>query len=152
MKHNFAGRQRFYQYDLLRVLLVVFVVIGHATFTTIQTKYGHIDYGVKLLESGMNYSLFHRIVTNISDWIYTFHMPVFIALSGTIYSLQKNNGAYVDSRPFLIIKANRLVIPLIVVWWLYRFPIMFLRAFIMACQLVWLFFKCLRQVVSIFGI
>lgn len=77
----------------------------------------------------MNDSLVHRAISVLSGWIYSFHMPLFIALSGTIYGIQKDKGMYQEFKPFVANKAKRLLIPLVIVWWVYRFPIMHYTGF-----------------------
>lgn len=78
---------RLYYYDLLRSLLVVLVVIGHGTYYNIVTKFGGIYYADIMKEQNVGQPVFYKLVSLLTGFIYTFHMPVFIALSGSIYAL-----------------------------------------------------------------
>lgn len=111
------------QYDFLRGVLIIMVVIGHATFLSAVTPFGGINYYQLMEINNISDSAFHRIVCYITDWIYTFHMPVFMALSGTIYGLSRKCGKYKEFCPYLKQKYLRLVHPMLIVWMFYNFPI-----------------------------
>lgn len=76
-------------YDVLRTILVILVVIGHATYYDIITPFGGIQYGMLMKESGIQDTAFHVLMSEITNFIYTFHMPAFIALSGSLFALGK---------------------------------------------------------------
>lgn len=85
------------EYDLLKIICVILVVIGHV---------------LNLYHSG------GAIVVKdepsflpIRDFIYSFHMPVFMAISGAIYEIQKSKGKYQDNVTFLKNKVRRLMVP-----------------------------------------
>ena len=123
MENHFCKQTRQYQYDFLRIILVILVVFGHATYMTIETAFGSIEYGHILKSAGMADSDFHKMISIYTDWIYSFHMPAFIALSGTVYNLQKQQGKYIKYSSFVINKAKRLMIPFFIVWLFYDVPI-----------------------------
>lgn len=78
--------------DLLRIILVVLVVILHGTYYDITTKYGGINYGYLMAQSMVADTIFHKSVSCLSEFIYTFHIPVFISLSGSLFAFIKDKG------------------------------------------------------------
>ena len=76
--------------DILRIILVALVVIGHGTYYNITTKFGGINYGTMMSDASISDTMFHKITSILTNFIYTFHMPAFIALSGSLFSLKKN--------------------------------------------------------------
>ena len=65
-------------------------MIGHATYYDIITTFGGIHYGMVMTELGIQDTCFHKLASELTDFIYTFHMPVFIALSGSLFAIGKN--------------------------------------------------------------
>ena len=113
---------RLYYYDLLRSLLVVLVVIGHGTYYNIVTKFGGIYYADIMKEQNVGQPVFYKLVSLLTGFIYTFHMPVFIALSGSIYALATER----TYSSLVFQKAKRLLIPFIVTWFVWNAYFLFL--------------------------
>ena len=65
------------------------MVIGHGAYYNITTKFGGINYGTMMPDAFISDTMFHKITSILTNFIYTFHMPVFIALSGSLFSLKK---------------------------------------------------------------
>lgn len=82
------------EYDIVRALLMILVVLGHCTYYQISTNYGVAYYQDLMLQAGVNDTLIHRIASWVTGVIYTFHMPLFMALSGAVFSLQLSKGKY----------------------------------------------------------
>lgn len=82
------------EYDIVRALLMILVVLGHCTYYQISTNYGGAYYQDLMLQAGVNDTLIHRIASWVTGVIYTFHMPLFMALSGAVFSLQLSKGKY----------------------------------------------------------
>lgn len=97
---------------MMRNLLVLLVVIGHATYYDIITPFGGIQYGMLMEKAGIQDTLFHSLTSELTNFIYTFHMPVFIALSGSLFAI----GKKLEASAFIIKKAKRLLILFFVVW------------------------------------
>ena len=110
-------------YDILRVIATLLVVIGHCTYLTISTKYGGCDY------SYLDKSFVFKVVSKLTSFIYLFHMPLFIALSGALFAKSLDRGRYASFMELLNKKAKRLVIPFIVVTLFYAVPIKFLSGY-----------------------
>lgn len=60
----------------------------------------------------------------ISEYIYIFHMPFFIFISGAVYGLCIQNGKYQKPLPFLLNKAKRLLVPYFAFGLLFLAPVM----------------------------
>lgn len=75
-------------YDLLKVIAILLVVIGHTT--------NHYTDGFSSL---------------VTKGIYLFHMPLFIAISGAVYELGCRKGKYGEFMPFFVNKVLRLLVP-----------------------------------------
>ena len=76
------------EYDILTVFAIMLVVLGHIT------------------------NHYHTApVSWVTSVIYTFHMPLFIAISGAIYAIGCEHGKYREFAPFLINKFRRLLVP-----------------------------------------
>lgn len=110
-------KDRGIQYDYLKVITTVLVVIGH--ITRMYTNDGIIMPAVR--------SEFLDFLTKI---IYSFHMPLFICLSGLVYSMCLNElGKYKNINTFIKKKACRLLIPYFVFGIFYVMPIMIILGF-----------------------
>lgn len=75
--------------DIARAIGIVLVVIGH-----------YLPDGAPLWYLGMR------------EWIYSFHMPLFVFISGYVYMLTYRKESYKD---FLLRKSKRLLIPYFIV-------------------------------------
>lgn len=102
--------RQFNEYDLLKVFATLLVVIGHVTIRYNDTSYPGLDTSLPVM------------VTQI---IYLFHMPLFMALSGAIFDLGKQSGKYVSFTPFVLNKTKRLLVPYILVGTCFLVPSMY---------------------------
>lgn len=107
------------EYDVLRVIVTILVLIGHTTSCQINTPYGGADYSALILNEG---SIFFRVSRIITSFIYTFHMPLFFALSGALFAITLNKRE-VNLKILIKQKANRLLVPFFVVTVFYSVPI-----------------------------
>lgn len=82
------------EYDLLKFFATFLVVTGHVTIRYNSTSYPGID---------------TTVPEAITQVIYLFHMPLFMALSGAVYRL--NETLYSSFTSFVAIKARRLIVP-----------------------------------------
>lgn len=74
---------------------------------------------------GISDATFHRITCLVTDFIYSFHMPLFIALSGSLFALRKEQSL----RTLVRKKAKRLLIPFFGVWLMWNIPIKFFTGY-----------------------
>lgn len=98
-------------YDVAKMIAVLLVVLAHAT--RMHTPYGAF--------SPMNKASKLWILT---EYIYQFHMPLFIFLSGAIWGACIQRGKYENKTAFLLTKTKRLLIPYCVFGLLYVAPVM----------------------------
>lgn len=112
------------KYDIMKVLVTVLVVIAHST--RMYTGNGVITPANP--STNLSY---------ITRFIYAFHMPLYICISGMVYGMCIDDfDKYKDTRKFIVNKAKRLLIPYYVFGLLWVAPVMTLfnftdRSFIM---------------------
>lgn len=100
-------KERYYEYDVVRIILTILVVIGHAIPISISTWLGGIYYD-KLTElAGYNIASVQSLFEMIYKWIYSFHMPAFFVLSGALFARHIND----TFKTVLKSRAKRLLIP-----------------------------------------
>lgn len=99
-------------YSTLKAFTLILVVFAH--ITRMYTGYGAI-----IMPE-------NAVLKYVTEFIYLFHMPLFMFLSGAVYKSCINAGKYNDFGKFVLIKAKRLVIPFIVFGIFYVTPIMLL--------------------------
>ena len=109
------------EYDILKVVAILMVLVSHSTYYIISTKYGGIDYQ-QYLEQNMSLVLY-KIFDKVREILYYFHMPMFMALSGAFYYLQVKRDKWINFMLILKQKIKRLVIPFVIFTLLYVFPI-----------------------------
>lgn len=86
--------------DVAKVLLSLLVVLGHVTrmYTPMGAMYKYLSDS--------------PICLYITDFLYQFHMPAFVAVSGAIFWIQKNHlHKYANWKDFVINKIRRLFVP-----------------------------------------
>lgn len=112
-----------YWIDILRVSLVLLVVFGHCLYTEVITDFGGIDYhngheGICRIQG---------YLTLLVNYVYTFHMPLFMAVSGACYAL-----GFAKFKSFSELssnKAKRLLVPFILVTVFYQIPIKYFSGY-----------------------
>ena len=106
--------------DTVRVFTMILVVLGHCNYYNIDTPYGGIHYGNIDL-------LFYKILGVVTGFIYSFHMPLFMAVSGACFyfSMKKRPtfGFICKS------KATRLLIPFILVTTFLSVPLKYVSGY-----------------------
>lgn len=110
--------------DSLKVIATLLVIIGHCTYYNIQSPYG----GINLLEYSCGSSLTSKLINYLIGFIYTFHMPLFMAISGMCFflSLQKREQSF----SYLVkSKWKRLLIPFLGVSIFYSIPLKWLSGY-----------------------
>ena len=107
------------EYDILRTVATVLVVIGHCGFFVIQSDYGGCDYSVYAEHLSIIYKIFRKLIA----LIYSFHMPLYMSLSGALFyiSYHKHNG--IQFQKLVSSKAKRLLIPFLCVSLCYAVPL-----------------------------
>ena len=120
---------RRYDLDILRILLTILVVLGHASYYTINTKFGGIHYDQILSDMMIQDAGVHKATSLLTEWIYSFHMPAYFCLSGAVFSLELKKNRYSSVSKLIREKAKRLLIPLLFVWFVWNIPIKMLAGY-----------------------
>lgn len=103
--------RQFNKYDLLKCITIILVVIGH--ITTLYNSTAHPEMNTSFLEI-------------LTTFIYIFHMPLFMAVSGSVYEIGYKKGKYRDFLPFLKNKTYRLLVPYLFVGLFFLLPTLFI--------------------------
>ncbi len=98
-------------YNIAKFIAVLLVVFAHST--RMYTPTGAF--------TPINQSF---ILSKATDYIYLFHMPLFMFVSGAVYGLCIGQGKYKNILKFIGNKAKRLLIPYYVFGFLYVAPAM----------------------------
>lgn len=117
-KYNLLNKKE-QEYDCLRVIATIFVVLGHCTYYKISTSYGGIDYSIYADNGCIMLKCFIRI----TKVLYLFHMPLFMALSGALFYKSVQKKRYDTFLQLIKNKGKKLLIPFLVVSTLYSFPL-----------------------------
>jgi len=88
----------------MRVIATLFVVFGHSTFYTIVTEVSEM--GIYCSTAINDYSIVHTVLSSLCNFVYSFHMHLFMLISGIVYGLSDRIGEYSNIRPFLMKKAR----------------------------------------------
>lgn len=111
-----SGHTMVNEYAVLKVMASVLVVIGHVTvFYT-------YDGGVVPMEP-------NRVLDGVMRLLYSFHMPLFMFVSGAVYHQCISAGKYQEIGSFIVKKAKRLMLPYLAWGILYVTPVMVLLGF-----------------------
>lgn len=113
--------QRIEWIDTAKMLTMFLVIIGHCNYYTIATPYGGIYYTEKINSEELSFA--YRFLKYLVAFIYTFHMPLFMALSGMLFSLSMKRG--ISFSKLVRDKAMRLLIPFMAVSLFLSIPIKF---------------------------
>lgn len=108
------------EYEILRVIVTLLVVLGHCTYISILTPYGGVDYTLAFRSTEISPVL--KAARLVTAMIYEFHMPLFMALSGALFehTLKKKELTFLGLAKS---KAKRLLIPFVVVSLFYSTPL-----------------------------
>lgn len=124
------------EYNVLRVILTILVVVGHSIGIRSVTAFGGCDYtgsfsdGTFILKI---FSLLHSI-------IYSFHMPCFFALSGALFYKAVVAERYKTLKQLVKEKILRLLLPYIIISVFWVFPWKMISGYYISSDNVWLDF------------
>ena len=109
--------------DAVKVITMLLVIIGHSNFLYYSTNYGGIYYKQEGQPVALSYSLLNLFIS----LIYTFHMPLFMSVSGMLFSITNNS----DRRSIDVVKnkAYRLLWPFLILTLMYNTPILFFTGY-----------------------
>lgn len=111
--------------DDARTLTMLLVIIGHCTYTNLMTPYGGVDYFSDI--SPTDYSFGEKLLNTMVGFIYTFHMPLFMMLSGACFSLTIHKVA--GLKAFVGNKVRRLLVPFLFTTLLLSVPLKYMSGY-----------------------
>ncbi len=123
-------RKTIEEYDALRIIVTILVVLSHSGYYVIRSDYGGCDYGELASDRGIVYSSF-MIIANM---LYCFHMPLFMALSGALYHVTINKRGRCTWKNIISTKFLRLMVPFLAVSLLYSIPIKYVSQYFSGSQ------------------
>ena len=112
-------QKRVVQYDVLRVLTTIMVVISHTHYYVMQTPYGGCDYSALVDPQMASW----KLVSLMTEFLNIITMPTFMALGGALFFRSMAHGKYPTLGSLVADKAKRLLVPFLVVGVLYSFPL-----------------------------
>lgn len=92
--------------DFIRIFAMLLVVFGHALYTSGHTNFGSYEFP----NSTELYSIPYKIFIIAVSFIYSFHMPLFMAISGACFALSSGRKPF-PVRTLIRNKTKRLLIP-----------------------------------------
>lgn len=92
--------------DFIRIFAMLLVVFGHALYTSGHTNFGSYEFP----NSTELYSIPYKIFIIAVSFIYSFHMPLFMAISGACFALSSGRKP-IPVRTLIRNKTKRLLIP-----------------------------------------
>ena len=112
------------EYNFLKVLTILLVVLGHSTYYVIDTNFGGIDYHQYI--NNNDSLLVINFFNKLTEIIYYFHMPLFMAISGAFFRIQVEKNKWKSPLDLFQNKFRRLLIPFIIFTILYTIPVKYI--------------------------
>lgn len=128
-KRDGISQKKIVEYDVLRIFATILVVLAHCTYYTIQSDYGGIYYDKLYYEVFSSDTRVHWWINIGVQFIYTFVMPMFIALSGALFHIALQKRKFSNLSELVRNKFYRLIVPFIVVTIFYSVPIKFISGY-----------------------
>lgn len=113
--------------DDAKTLTMLLVIVGHCTYVNLVTPYGGISYFENIPQT--DYSFMWNFFSMMVCFIYKFHMPLFMFLSGACFSLTINRVPCINV--LIKTKMKRLLIPFIYTALFVSIPLKFMYGYYM---------------------
>jgi len=113
------------EYDVVRTYALLFVLLGHCTYNAILTDYGGIDIGV----DGSVSCVMQKGLCFLTAVFYKFHMPLFVALSGSLWAVHLQKKGLPKFSSAWQGKARRLLIPFLVAALFWSIPLKYISGY-----------------------
>ena len=102
------------EYDIMRTIGVILVVLGHSLYLNMGNGQGGVDYtSVYSLGNLLGTNGYFNVSKFIVNPIYFFHMPFMFFVSGAVFRVGNKNKPY-DFTRLIKNKAKRLLGPYII--------------------------------------
>ena len=127
-KKELRQRRQIVEYDILRVIVCLLVIVDHCSYYAKVTPYGGRDFSLLGQSSP---SLFLKLAGYVSAVLGAFHMPLYMALSGALMKVKEKSagGGYKSYRDLIKDKAPKLLVPFFLVSIFYSVPLKFLSGY-----------------------
>lgn len=103
-------------YDRIRILATLLVIIGH--FTSLSMNEDNL-FGALSVRGDL---WMPKALELVRQFVYTFHMPLFVMLSGALFACSKTTL----NKKFIVHRAKRLLLPFLIVVAFVMVPVRFL--------------------------
>lgn len=120
-----SRNEKIKQYDVLRVIATLLVVIGHGRYFVMETGYGGCDYSAFVDPDLISW----KLVGLITEFLNAFHMQIFMGLGGALFYGSMQRSRYHSLGELAVDKTKRLLIPFLIVGTLYVFPLKLLTGY-----------------------
>lgn len=142
MRGAFKNKGRVYEYDIMRVILTILVVIGHAAYLNMPFGFGGVDYTSSSSLGNCLSTNWYAKLYKIVGIVYFFHMPAFFFVSGAVFNIGMNNGKYSNLEKLVENKSKRLLFSAITAGVFWMVPLKFFgNGYSSAKVLPYAFFK-----------
>lgn len=110
-------KERVIELDVLRFLAIIFVLYGHSVGYQIVNNYENFNYDIVMINAGISDTNTHLFLLTLGQIIYLFHMPLFFAISGALFSI--NITKYLNLSSLIKDKTKKLLVPFLLtnVFW-----------------------------------
>lgn len=114
-----GGRSIIYEYEWIRLVAMLAVVVGHSCYMGI----GFTKYQIPVdAAPAIQWSIF-KYQRWLSGFVCTFHMPLFFMISGAVFAHQLKTKGMQPFKQFVSKKAKRLIVPYAIYGILFMIPI-----------------------------
>lgn len=111
--------------DDARTLAMLLVIIGHCGYTDIMTPYGGVSYFSSIALD--EYSLGWKLLNSIVAFVYGFHVPMFMVISGACFSLTIHKIA--EFKSLVRNKSHKLLLPFLLTTLFLAVPLKYMSGY-----------------------
>lgn len=113
------------EYDVVRTFALLLVLLGHCTYNMLMTDYGGVDIEV----DSSTYCVMQKCLCFLTGVFYKFHMPLFMALSGSLWAVHLQKKGLPSFNSVWRGKSKRLLIPFLLTALFWSVPLKFISGY-----------------------
>ena len=115
-------KKKIVEYDYVRAVAVLLVILGHCRGYGFYTDYGGLGYlGIDAFQSKAS-----AVLGLITSTLYSFHMPLFVALSGCLWAVTLRNKGLSTFKSLVTNKSERLLLPFLFTFLFWEAPLKYI--------------------------
>lgn len=122
-KENQEMNKQILEYNYVRAIAVLLVILGHCSYYKIMTDYGGVCVEMP------HENIASRLIGFQTGVLYHFHMPLFVALSGCLYCVALRRKGSQPFTAFVRKKAHRLLLPFVGTALLWSIPLKYISGY-----------------------